>query len=405
MSRVIDPQVDRNRTSMSRALGAAFLSHQVAELERSQRNKAPRGRGGRPRRTDREDYDPDFDRARTKATFGINNTPAEEDSWRRRPQSSDDTASESASPPRPRIPLGHHNRNAPLADVIVIDASVLIYALGAVQRWCHDGQTQVVIPLEALNTLDVLKSGTSQTAIRSRAASRVLEEEVGNNPRIRVQRDDAFVPWDSIAAKSATGATPNQSDTRWKVEGAGAPEWMKRMVCCAKWEAGTGNPDNKRVIFAVVDAKDSAASVGRYDSLVDGELVSEWSTKLGLEVVKIDKEKQASSPAKERRPRGGGGGGGRSGGGPPGGRNRGRGALVEKPTPAITAPPAGKVIRVLAREHRHFTCSWPKTQLCTESGGGNLTLRVHDLFCCDWFDRGHGYETGHEHRARDLRLA
>ncbi|KAJ1303920.1 hypothetical protein OPQ81_008331 [Rhizoctonia solani] len=336
MSRVLDPQVDRNRTSMSRALGAAFLSHQVAELERNagnQRNRTSRGRGGRARRSDREreDYDPDFDRARTKATFGINNTPAEEDSWRRRPQSSDDTASESASPPRPRIPLAHH-RNTPPADVIVVDGSVLIYALGAIQRWCHDGQTQVVIPLEALNTLDVLKSGTNQTAVRSRAASRVLEEEVGNNPRIRVQRDDAFVPWDSIAAKSATGASsiPNQPDTRWKVEGAGAPEWMKRMVCCAKWEASTGNPDGKRVIFAVVDAKDVATSAGRHDNLVDGELVSEWAAKLGLEVVKIDKEKPTGSPTK-------------------GGRNRGRGGLVEKPIPAITAPPAGKVIRVLAR--------------------------------------------------------
>ncbi|CAE6344745.1 unnamed protein product [Rhizoctonia solani] len=353
MSRLLDPQVDRNRTSMSRALGAAFLNHQVAELERNnQRTKAPRGRGGRARRSDRdrEDYDPDFDRARTKATFGIDTTPADQDSWRRRPQSSDDTASESASPTRPRIPLGHH-RSAPLADVIVVDASVLIYALGAVQRWCNDGQTQVVIPLEALNTLDVLKSGTNQTAVRSRAASRVLEEQVGNNPRIRVQREDAFVPWDSIAAKSATGATstPNPPDTRWKVEGAGAPEWMKRMVCCAKWEAGTGNPDGKRVIFAVVDAKDAAAS-GRYDNLVDGELVTQWSAKLGLEVVKVDKEKPAGSPTKgERRTRGGGGGAGRSSGGPPAGRNRGRGTLVEKPAPVITAPPAGRVIRVLAR--------------------------------------------------------
>ncbi|KEP50669.1 PIN domain protein [Rhizoctonia solani 123E] len=353
MSRVLDPQVDRNRTSMSRALGAAFLNHQVAELERNnQRTKAPRGRGGRARRSDRdrEDYDPDFDRARTKATFGIDTTPVDQDSWRRRPQSSDDTASESASPTRPRIPLGHH-RSTPLADVIVVDASVLIYALGAVQRWCNDGQTQVVIPLEALNTLDVLKSGTNQTAVRSRAASRVLEEQVGNNPRIRVQREDAFVPWDSIAAKSATGATstPNPPDTRWKVEGAGAPEWMKRMVCCAKWEAGTGNPDGKRVIFAVVDAKDAAAS-GRYDNLVDGELVTQWSAKLGLEVVKVDKEKPAGSPTKgERRTRGGGGGAGRSSGGPPAGRNRGRGTLVEKPAPVITAPPAGKVIRVLAR--------------------------------------------------------
>jgi hypothetical protein len=177
MSKVLDPQTDKvsfsptlirnllmrlrgtqSRTSMSRALGAAFLSHQVAELERkaaNQRNRAPRGRGGRSggaRRSDRDqDYDPDFDRARAKAAFGISTTAADEGSWRRRPLSSDDTASESTSPPRPRIPLGGQSeRNAPLADVIVVDASVLIYALGAVQRWCHDGQTQVVVPLEGM---------------------------------------------------------------------------------------------------------------------------------------------------------------------------------------------------------------------------------------------------------------
>ena len=358
MSRVLEAQVDKNRTSMSRALGAAFLSHQVAELEKknvNQRSRAPRGRGGRSggaRRTERDqDYDPEFDRARTEATFGIVTNGADEGSWRRRTQLSDDTPSESTSPPRTRgAPRGDHGRNKSRADVIVVDASVLIYALGAVQRWCHDGQTQVVIPLETLNTLDVLKSGTNQTAVRSRAASRVLEEEVGNNPRIRVQRDDAFVPWDSIAAKSTSGnnSVPNQPDTRWKVEGAGAPEWMKRMVCCAKWESGTGNPDGKRVVFAVADAKDAATTAGRHDTLVDGELVSEWATKLGLEVFKVEKEKPTGSPTKgDRRTRGGGPG--RSGGPPPGGRSRGRGGLVEKPAPVIPALPAGKVIRVLAR--------------------------------------------------------
>lgn len=353
MSAVLDPPLDKNRTSMSRALGAAFLSHQVAELERNatgnHRSKPARGRGGRAggaRRSDRDqEYDPDFDRARTRADFGINPKPTEEGSWRRRPQSSDDTASESTSPPRA---IHGHVRSAPLPDVIVVDGSVLIHALGAVQRWCRNNRTEVIIPLEALNTLDVLKSGTSYIAARSRAASRLLEEEVGANPRIRVQRDDAFIPWDTIAAKSASGvgSVPNQPDARWKVEGAGAPEWMKRMLCCAKWEAGAGNPDHKRVVFALVDAKDTNAT-GRHEPLVDGELVREWSAKIGLEVMEVEKEKPAGSPGKgERRTRGGGPA--RSGGPPPG-RGRGRAGLVEKPTPAIMVPPAGKVIRVLAR--------------------------------------------------------
>ncbi|KAG9118919.1 hypothetical protein FRC07_006312 [Ceratobasidium sp. 392] len=336
MSKVLDPPVDRNRTSMSRALGAAFLSHQVAELERNAngpRGRPARGRGGSRggggRRAEKDqDYDPEFDRARAKADFGITPMNGDEGSWRRRPQSSDDTASESASPPRPRaINNAQNARGTPRADVIVIDGSVLIHSLGAVQRWCRNGRTEVVIPLEALNTLDVLKSGSNQLAVRSRAASRLLEEEVGENPRIRVQGDDAFIPWDTIAAKSPSGASsvPNQPDARWKVEGAGAPEWMKRMVCCAKWEADAGSADGKRVVLAVIDSKDSGTSGRDRESLVDGELVRSWASKLGVEVMDVEREKPAGSPGKgERRSRGGGGG---RAGGPPPGRGRGRGGL------------------------------------------------------------------------------
>jgi hypothetical protein len=178
----------------------------------------------------------------------------------------------------------------------------------------------------------------------------LLEEEVGVNPCIRVQRDDAFIPWDTLATKSVPGAgsIPNQPDARWKVEGAGSPEWMKRMVCCAKWEANAGDSEGKRVVFAVVDGKDSGAIGRQHEPLVDGELVRSWAAKLGLEVLEVEREKPAGSPGKgERRTRGGGGA--RTGGPPPGRGRGGRGGLVEKPAPAIMVPPAGKVIRVLAR--------------------------------------------------------
>ncbi|KAF8594362.1 hypothetical protein BDV93DRAFT_529357 [Ceratobasidium sp. AG-I] len=325
MSAILDPPLGKNRTSMSRALGAAFLSHQVAELERNalgnHHSKPSRDRGGRGggacRSNIDQDFDPDFDRACARADFCIS-SPMDAGSWRRRPQSSDDTASECASPPRT---IHGHVRGAPRPDVIVVDGSVFIHALGAVQRWCRNGHTQVVIPLEALNTLDVLMSGTSHIAARSRAASRLLEEEVGVNPCIRVQGDNAFIPWDTLAAKSASGVGS-------KVEGAGAPEWMKHMLCCAKWEAGAGNPDSKPVVLAVVDAKDTARTVGRHDSLVDGEL-------LGLETMEVEKDKAVNRAARSR--------------GPPPGRGLGCAGLVEKPAPAIMVPPASKVIRVLAR--------------------------------------------------------
>ena len=47
----------------------------------------------------------------------------------------------------------------------------------------------------------MLKKGNSPLAQRARAASRILEQQVGTNDRIKVQRDDAFVPWDNIMFK------------------------------------------------------------------------------------------------------------------------------------------------------------------------------------------------------------
>ena len=56
-------------------------------------------------------------------------------------------------------------------------------------------------PPLALNTLDILKKGTTPLAQRACAASRILEAQVGMNPRIIVQRDDAFVLWNEIEFK------------------------------------------------------------------------------------------------------------------------------------------------------------------------------------------------------------
>ena len=84
----------------------------------------------------------------------------------------------------------------------------------------------------ALNTLDLLKKGSSSLAQKARSASRILEAQVGTNPRIRVQRDDAFVPWDKIAFEDATDSNPNF-----------CPEWVRRIICCALWE--TEHPEEE----------------------------------------------------------------------------------------------------------------------------------------------------------------
>ena len=100
---------------------------------------------------------------------------------------------------------------------------------------------QLADPYVALNTLDLLKKGTSALAQRARAASRILEAQVGTNPRIRVQRDDAFVLWDNIPFKDLI--TDSDKDKPAMPPNLGSsPEWVRRTICCARWEMDHANP-------------------------------------------------------------------------------------------------------------------------------------------------------------------
>lgn len=146
-----------------------------------------------------------------------------------------------------------------------------------------------------MNTLDMLKKGTSILAQRARTASRLLEAQVGSNPRIRVQRDDAFVPWDDI--RFADNGIPINS----------SPEWVRRTICCARWEveAPESLKQRKRVVLAVVkDTSDSPESsnsdavsaspvplpaplVGRHEPRSSGLLVAQWASRAGVEVFEL----------------------------------------------------------------------------------------------------------------------
>lgn len=124
-----------------------------------------------------------------------------------------------------------------------------------------------MIPLKlVLNSLDLLKKGTSPLAIHARAASRFLEAQVGTNPRVHVQRDEDFCPWDNIYSEAAANAmaTASSADDSLPPEDR-APEWMRQTICCTMWEMrrpsqppGIGNsslplrPQPARVALAVV---------------------------------------------------------------------------------------------------------------------------------------------------------
>lgn len=254
----------------------------------------------------------------------------------------------------------------------------------------------------ALNTLDLLKKGTSPLAQRARAASRILEAQVGTNARIRVQRDDAFVLWDNITFKEPTG------DSNKDKPSANAPEWVRRTICCARWEMDSAEASDKdkktqtntitqppKVVLAVLAStpqisdqthqskrSDGPADISspvplpapnphgnKYEPRTAGTLVQQWGARAGISMTEI----QPSAPApvvmqqqavsyprvatEEERPKRQNGRGRRNSHASPGpGGVSGAGhssGLVERP-PAVMAmmemiAQPSKVVRVLAR--------------------------------------------------------
>lgn len=139
---------------MSRALGAAFLGHQVAQLE-SRINTSPsssprgggRGRGSRGGRV----WNPDRDRGGggggqrvRKRSFSLHPVPAEPGlEPAQLPSNTPVTA-----PTSQGVPVAPKERPV-MANVIVLDASVLVYALGQVKRWCKEERKEtLIVPLE-----------------------------------------------------------------------------------------------------------------------------------------------------------------------------------------------------------------------------------------------------------------
>lgn len=245
---------------------------------------------------------------------------------------------------------------------------------------------------QALNTLDLLKKGTTSLAQRARAASRILEAQVGTNPRIRVQRDDAFVLWDDIPIQDPAAAAA----------AVASPEWVRRTICCARWEyqRATASPDKvtdtaketkPKVVLAVLSSNpdahsdSSSAAQGavsaspvplpapqpnRFEPRSAGTLVAHWGAKAGVELLQVppmpsdgrpgDQHAHAPggrrSPEDDRGPRGGGAGRGRRNSHRNDGRapTPGTGAgLVERPAAVMAmmemVSQPSRVVRVLAR--------------------------------------------------------
>lgn len=139
---------------MSRALGAAFLSHQVEQLEKSVSAAPPRPSPSRNHNNNNNNNWRDRQRSHPQQSAdskrgqlpigGIRITTTthahqqHQQQQKERPGMAKNRGAEDAK-----------KTSAKEADVIVVDASVLVNALGQVKKWCKDGQEEIIIvPLE-----------------------------------------------------------------------------------------------------------------------------------------------------------------------------------------------------------------------------------------------------------------
>jgi len=132
---------------MSRALGAAFLSHQVEQLEKSVTH-GPASGNWRDRRQ------PSAELGHANRRGVINHAPKQRPPSGNRPpkkpvaESVHETEHSTARSQKPRR-SNEELRGDKDADVVVVDASVLVHALHQVKKWCRDGRDEIVIvPLE-----------------------------------------------------------------------------------------------------------------------------------------------------------------------------------------------------------------------------------------------------------------
>lgn len=240
--------------------------------------------------------------------------------------------------------------------------------------------------------MDLLKKGSTPLAHRARAASRILEAQVGSNPRIRVQRDEAYVLWDKISFEKDEHAEEEATTP-------GPPEWLRRTISCARWEVDHAVPDDAEgasppVMIAVClepsHVLDNSAAVvsspvplpppqmSKYEQRCSGSLVAQWAKQAGISILECkatplpqppsarharmpsDEEWRATAaganpPGRPKSANGRGRGPGPHVGdkGNVYGPGRGGGALVERPAATIAMNASmmhlSKPIRVLAR--------------------------------------------------------
>lgn len=129
---------------MSRALGAAFLSHQVEQLEKSVTHGPASGNWRDRRQPQAESNRRNVTNHTLKQRAPSSNRPVKKPIAEPIPEKEYSVVK--AQKPRKS---SEESRGDKDADIVVVDASVLVHALHQVKKWCRDGRDEIVIvPLE-----------------------------------------------------------------------------------------------------------------------------------------------------------------------------------------------------------------------------------------------------------------
>lgn len=148
--------------AMSRALGAAFLHHQVEQLEKSVSSSSPTNVNWRDRRdytnksagAGRRGSNPALTKVQPKKNPAMNGT-AEVASRERAPAVVKDLGRNISTSPSSKRHSTLDPKKEKDADIVVIDGSVLIHALYQVKKWCREGREEVlIVPLEGLISME-----------------------------------------------------------------------------------------------------------------------------------------------------------------------------------------------------------------------------------------------------------
>ncbi|EIW66636.1 hypothetical protein TREMEDRAFT_74767 [Tremella mesenterica DSM 1558] len=183
------------QAALQKTLSAAYLNHQISELESRVQQQSLFTTNDRPSLGE-QDVPSGLDADRDVAQRGMLNggrigdnlqhhdhlrkegvTRYEKDNWGR----IDDDEDESDSFNKEEEDVVRQKEE--YWRVVVIDASALMWALKSVRRLVAKGY-EVIVPLDCIRTLDLMKKGMSASAVAARSAARYIEHATRQHKHI-----------------------------------------------------------------------------------------------------------------------------------------------------------------------------------------------------------------------------